>query len=504
MSISLEEIVERLDEFEKNRKEKAKAKPDDAVADEHSFDPDYEEDDIKAVVIEDAITPTLNIEQPNKAVHGAEKKFRVKLSKVYAFINHAKLNAKKDKCSVLPFACTSKIYLKIWNTPASVSNAFKYMVKIGLLEVESAKYQWGAYYDDLNKSKTYRFHYANAMKIVEFCKENGIKPYEISYERKVSKKTRAKLESIKPAKPIEKSEVKFSSDLKLVKPNSLTRKEFEELLYDYLLENYPCLGIGQKLVKKINETYYKNYPDLKIRFEPSFKPRKGDVVKKIGIRATNRLCGAVKDPKDKKRAGIVLRQDVISEYGFDYEYDLTASVPRISIALNNGGWVKPDFDLYKAINERFEPGFDYSDWEESPRRKAIKRLFFRTYFDGSDKELGKNTCRKMTMDGVDKAAVYQEMANLRRATEEVLGPVHFGNYVFLVESFIYLQVLHVLLKKGYLVWMVYDCFYIKGVEDKEEMDKYIGDLVYACYVQFKMANDLNQWEELYKAVIQGE
>ena len=494
MGITLEEIVKRLDAFEKEKKDKANEN----IVDEHSFDPEYEDDNIKAIVIEDAVTPKLNIETPNKAVHGAEKKFRDKLAKVYAFINHAKLNAKKDKCSVLPFACTSKIYLKIWNTSASVSNAFKYMIKIGLLEVESNKYQWGAYFDDLNTSKTYRFHYANAKKIVEFCKENGIKPFEISYERKVSKKTREKLEQIKPTKPIEKDEVKFSSSLSLHKPEGLSRSEFDELLYDYLLENYPCLEIGQKLAKKINETYYKDYPDLRIRFEPSFKPRKGDTVKKIGIRATNRLCGAVKDPKDLKKPGMILRQDVLNEYGFDYEYDLTASVPRISIALNNGGWVKPDFDLYRAINEKYEPGFDYSNWEKCDRRKSIKRLFFRTYFDGSDKELGKNTCRKMVMDGISRAAVYKEMEKLRHATEEVLGTVHFGNYVFLVESFIYLQVLNALLEKGYVVWMVYDCFYIKGVKNKEDMDRYIGDLVYTCYVQFKMAHDFNQWEEMYK------
>lgn len=36
------------------------------------------------------------------------------------------------------------------------------------------------------------------------------------------------------------------------------------------------------------------------------------------------------------------------------------------------------------------------------------------------------------------------------------------------------------------------------------MDKYIGHLVYAYYVQFKVADDLNQWEEIYKAVIQDE
>ena len=103
MGITLEEIVKRLDAFEKEKKDKAN----ESVVDEHSFDPEYEDDNIKAIVIEDAVTPKLNIETPNKAVHGAEKKFRDKLAKVYAFINHAKLNAKKDKCSVLPFACTS-------------------------------------------------------------------------------------------------------------------------------------------------------------------------------------------------------------------------------------------------------------------------------------------------------------------------------------------------------------------------------------------------------------
>ena len=46
---------------------------------------------------------------------------------------------------------------------------------------------------------------------------------------------------------------------------------------------------------EINNTYYADYPDLQITFEPRFTwDKKNTMVTKIGIRATNGYCNAKK------------------------------------------------------------------------------------------------------------------------------------------------------------------------------------------------------------------
>ena len=50
------------------------------------------------------------------------------------------------------------------------------------------------------------------------------------------------------------------------------------------------------MFKVINNTYYTDYPDLQLYFEPSFAwNKKNTMVTKIGIRATNGYCNAKKD-----------------------------------------------------------------------------------------------------------------------------------------------------------------------------------------------------------------
>ena len=57
----------------------------------------------------------------------------------------------------------------------NVSNLIEYMVRIGLLEVESNQYQYNATHEEYNRSKEYRYYYENERKIEEYCEINNIK-----------------------------------------------------------------------------------------------------------------------------------------------------------------------------------------------------------------------------------------------------------------------------------------------------------------------------------------
>ena len=182
-------------------------------------------------------------------------------------------------------------------------------------------------------------------------------------------------------------------------------------------------------------------------------------------------------------------------YGFNLEKDITSSVPKVAYAINHGGWLKEDVDLYEKIYAEVNP--DGLEEDFIAEREAIKKLFFRTYFDTTDNKLAFHTWNNMVQDGADKDAVYNDMIKLRRAMETVLGVDRHDNYVFYVESCIYIDALHSLLESGYQVWLVYDCFYGRGCGSQEEFERLVLEAVWTSFVRFKLACDFNMWDEIF-------
>ena len=108
---------------------------------------------------------------------GAEAKLRTKLSKVLAFIDSVKHKRFKEGCTIMPISSTNKENLAIWDNKMGVSRAIEYMIEIGLLGVENDKYQFGAYYEKDNKSKSYFYYKENEDKIKAYCEEHCIEKY---------------------------------------------------------------------------------------------------------------------------------------------------------------------------------------------------------------------------------------------------------------------------------------------------------------------------------------
>ena len=396
---------------------------------------------------------------------GAEAKLRTKLSKVLAFIDTVKHKRFKDGCTIMPISVTNKDNLAIWGDKMGVSRAIAYMIEIGLISVESDKYQFGAYYDKDNKSKSYYYYKENEDKVKAYCEARGITMHVV--QNKVY--DMAEIKSIPLA--IDKSMVRFATGLRLIRPEGLSKAEFEKQLTLCLYENYPDLRFHIIKANEINERYYKDYPEFRIRFQPNFTWSDDDLyVSRIGIRATNSMTNVKKE----------VRKEILNAYGLNLEHDINASVPRMTASLNAGHWIDEAEDMYELIFRVMEPNGDFN-YEV---REAIKKLHMRAYFDSGDKLTGHHTWLSMDQSGIDREDVCDTMKAFREAIIEAEGGKLYGSDIFYIESCVYLMTLYDLVTSGHKVWQVYDCFYAAGEEDQELFDFMISNGVKRNFEDF--------------------
>lgn len=415
------------------------------------------------------VLPVFHITESKAKV--AEAKLRTKLSKVLAFIDTVKHKRFKDGCTIMPISSTNKDNLAIWGNEMNVSRAIAYMIEIGLIGIENDKYQFGAYYEKDNKSKSYYYYKENEDKLKSYCQTKGIERYIV--QNKIY--TMDELQNVH--RDIDKDKVHFATRLRLYKPIELSKAEFEKQLTLCLYENYPGLRFHIMKANEINENYYQNYPEFRIRFQPNFTwSDDGLYVNGIGIRATNSMISLKKD----KRA------EILKAYGFTLEKDINASVPRITLSLNSGKWIDESEDMYELIFRVMEPNGDFN-YEV---REAIKKLHMRAYFDSSEKQVGHHTWLSMNQENIEKQDVCDAMTEFREAIIKAEGGRLYGSDIFYVESCVYLMTLYDLLTSGHRVWQVYDCFYSTGEEDQKTFKYMISSGVKLNFESFRR----NYWK----------
>ena len=496
----------KLKELEANiRGENADVEIDDADLDDVLLE-DTEEKaltlhDIDFRVIKEYEVPVFSPGQPNLIQPGALKKYQNRFSKYLAFIDTVKHFRSSKYCSILSIATTSSVLLNIWGSEKNISNALKELKAIGLIRDYNDYYQTGI-------CKQYCYYIENERLLIQYCEANNIqKMFPRSQQILTPKQTQEYKKRCEEVYSEQfKKKVLFKSSLTLKRPAGVKPSQFKKDLYEMLYENYPGFRIYQQIVETINKTYYKDLEEFQIKFSPKFhwnKNTKNEKTKRqksivgIGIRASNKLCSAKKDNNSVDgESKKILREEVLTKHGLCFEKDITSSVPRVAYALNYGGWLKEDVDLYEKIYLEVAPNGSSEDFKLE--REAIKKLFFRVYFDSTDNKLARHTWNKMKQEGMDEASVAQDMINLRRAMENVIGRKRYDNYTFYVESCIYIDTLHSLLKAGYKVWLVYDCFYGAGFGSQEEFERMVLEAVWISFVRFKVGCDYNNWEEILK------
>lgn len=406
-----------------------------------------------------------------------KKTQRERFGKVLAFIDVVRHKRYSEGCTIMPIPTTSKKLISICGRQQEVSRLIKFMIEIGLVSVECEEYQYKAIKEEYNKSKLYRYYYDNEQKIIEYCKENNI---NINVARNSVYDTvvnRFKIDSF------DNAQVRFSSKLHLLKPDNYSVSQFEHYLTAVLYENYPLLKHYQLLADEINYKYYADYPELSLRFIPSFTWNKGNkAVRKIGIRCTNSLVSAKKNKDCNKNFNGCYKEEVLTKYKLNLDKDVKSSVPRITLSLNTGSWVEENVDIYELIyNEYIAMKYKNDDIDEELKnfanvRDSIKMLHMRGYFD-DERTLGVHTRRAMARV-VDKDAVDREMRLYKRAVVNAEGGHLYDNEIFFHESCIYMDVLNELLQNGYFVWQCYDAFYAKKKRVTQEyFNEYVTNLV---------------------------
>lgn len=141
----------------------------DRLIDKKDFDFTSNREDWEPKRADNYVLPEFNVKE--SSAKGAKTKLRTKLSKVLAFIDLVKHKRFKTGCTIMPISVTNKDNLSIWENEKGVSRAISYMIEVGLISVESDKYQFGAYYEKDNKSKSYRYYKENEDKLKEYCEK---------------------------------------------------------------------------------------------------------------------------------------------------------------------------------------------------------------------------------------------------------------------------------------------------------------------------------------------
>lgn len=435
----------------------------DRLIDKKDYDFTINKDNWEPQKIDDYVLPVFVIKESQ--AKGADKKRKNKLSKILAFIDSVKHKRYKSGCTVMPISVTNKDNLAIWENEKGVSRAISYMIEIGLISIENDKYQFGAYYEKDNKSKSYRYYKENEDKVKKYCEEHDIQMYIV--KNKVYSMN--EIQSVHT--DIDKTKVRFASRIKLIRPAELSKAEFEKQLTLCLYENYPGLRFHIEKANEINEKYYKDYPEFRIRFQPNFTwSSDGIYVSRIGIRATNSMTNMKKEK----------RSEILKLYGFTLKKDINASVPRMTLSLNTGSWVDETDDIYELIYHVMEPQgvFGYK------KRETIKKLHMRAYFESGDKLTGHHTWLSMNQDNIKREDVCEKMTEFRNAIIKAEGGKLYGSDIFYIESCVYLMTLYDLLSSGHRVWQVYDCFYSTGAESNELFEYMISNGVKLNFEEF--------------------
>ena len=415
-----------------------------------------------------------------------DKYTKTTLSQILAFIDLKKRRRFVDGNTVMSISCTNDYLKLLTGSSRQSSRLIQKMKRLGLIVTCDNTYRFNAKYKRFNRCKSYIYSAESEKAIVEFCKNNNIPKASIK-QQKAPVVINKIIENIN----FKENEIRINSKLNLVKPTNVSRADFEKFLMFHLYNNYKQLGDYQKKVDFINETYYKDDPDRRIKFNlrttwSTNKRFNTERVTKIGIRATNSLVSTKKEwePGDENK-NVIHRSDVLKEYGLEngYEYDVKSSVPRVAYLINFGEWLDDDIDLYYLIFQNLvkqnPEKYSHIEWN-GENRKVFKSFFMRGFFDTEAKIAGhiaRELSTRIEYNKKDWGDLETTFKDYKKAITATIGP-SLDSEIFLHESCIYIDVQQQLLLRGYNNVQVYDGFYTgEEVED-------ICNIVKTCAINY--------------------
>lgn len=448
---------------------------------------------------------SINLNLPTKL----DKYTKTTLSQILAFIDLKKRRRFVDGNTVMPISCTNDYLKLLTGSTRQTSRLIQKMKRLGLIVTSNNTYRFNAKYKRFNRCKIYIYSAESEKAIVEFCKNNNIPKASIK-QQKAPIVINKIIENIN----FKENEIRINSKLNLVKPTNVSRAEFEKFLMFHLYNNYKQLGDYQKKVDFINETYYKDDPDRRIKFNlrttwSTNKRFNTERVTKIGIRATNSLVSTKKnwEPGDENK-NVIHRSEVLKQYGLEngYEYDVKSSVPRVAYLINFGEWLDDDIDLYHLIFlnlvKQNPEKYSHIEWNEE-NRKVFKSFFMRGFFDTEAKIAGhiaRELSTRIKYDPKDWGDLETTFKDYKKAITATIGP-SLDSEIFLHESCIYIDVQQQLLLRGYNNVQVYDGFYTgENVEDICNIVKTCAINYYNKYIATEVSTTKKIGGELFPSI----
>lgn len=343
----------------------------------------------------------------------------------------------------LYISCTTPILRKICGCEKSVSNLIERGIKIDLLRCTNTKYTFGGG-KKKNKSKAYIVNREVASMLQELYVQYNITVSEYQKSSSSLNNISSPASSSISCNP---QNVRFRSSLRI--PKEVTNNE----IISVLLSRYSRLQHYMDLAQKINAKHYAKNERLCVLFNPSIHRSQSGIVTKIGIRASNAICGLPKHADEMHP--YQTRGDFFSEYFGGapvYEYDIKSSIYRVAYLLKSGEWLGEEVDFYSLMCLR--------EHKTKQEREEYKKLAMLLYFGGSVKNITARIIARCP-HLLEKYSKESINATVKAAQEKMTAEIgrSMNTEIFLHESCLYMDLLQNLLSRGLKVVQIYDGFY---------------------------------------------
>ena len=183
-----------------------------------------------------------------------------------------------------------------------------------------------------------------------------------------------------------------------------------------------------------------------------------------GGRATSKFCSLPTIGKQHKYTPICYREGYLDNlFGKNNweEYDVPSSVPQVFHLLNKGFWL----------------GQRVYDMTSNPA--LYKEFAMRMMFNSTDKQVARSMLLYIDNEVNDKNSKYydkkvtdeqvEQVHNIKKRLEDIIGPTTIGKDIFIHESNIYLLVGEELMNRGIDFAQCYDGFYFRKGEKPSDM-----------------------------------
>lgn len=393
---------------------------------------------------------------------------------------------------------TSNLFFGKGDHSSTINNQINKFIKAGVLSQTGYTDLYRTEKDNLfGNIKKYTVDLNNLKAVFKYYEDKDIKPMDCSVftvrakntltEETLKKYSEAKSSFDKSLKLDRVYDaVKISSRIRIKNYPELnfSKEEFEEFVLFCFEEKYSEYKTAKKNIQDINKSYDKfdNGDLLKLRLKPTITwNKKGDTITKIGYRAINDASSSrthIRDNEEVVEGDLSYRKELTKYFGMNLSYDVSASVPRLTKALNEGKY-SFDVDIYRSIHDEDKkictstgtaPICSFYD------KEGIKAFFMRGYFNKSAKQ----AISSMSYGSEFAYEILSDRYNLSRkslksfytkafdaymtAIRNVIG-APIGSEIFFHETNIYTAVTKRLIRKGYTVFLCYDCWYAKAPND---------------------------------------